>query len=149
MAAYFHEVSHAIEKYFLKKFSATADMAVVFTPSSFPSHSRLHLSPGFNKTGLNDSGLETSDQIFCCDVVACHGKQLRIVASQPVESGTAVSVEHEDALLLGEVYRSLKQDGRWQIDIRVEQALNGLMNLMALRSRLLMEELQAKQPISA
>ena len=61
------------------------------------------------------------------------------MASEPVPSGAAVSVEHEDALLLGEVVVSVPKPHAWHIEVRVEQVLNGLMNLMALRAHLLNE----------
>jgi len=40
-------------------------------------------------------------------------------------------------MFLGEVVRSSEEEGRWKLDVRVEQILNGLMSLMALRARLM------------
>jgi len=74
-----------------------------------------------------------------CSVERFQGNRLRILASERVAAGTAVSVEHEDALLLGEVAHEVEQSTSWALDIRVEQMLNGLMSLMALRARLLEE----------
>lgn len=53
---------------------------------------------------------------------------------------TAVSVEYNDSLFLGEVIgcRSGGED-IWRMDIKVEQILTGLQNLMALRAGLLGE----------
>jgi hypothetical protein len=65
------------------------------------------------------------------------------MAPESVAPGTAVSLEHEDALLLGEVILNVPKPTAWHLDIRVEQVLNGLMNLMALRASLL-DESRAK-----
>lgn len=77
---------------------------------------------------------------------------LQIKASEPVTSGLAVSVELEDALVIGEVTQSAPKPDAWLIEIRVEQILNGLMNLMALQTKLLGESvkppLAVPQPIS-
>lgn len=72
---------------------------------------------------------------------------MRILASERIAAGTAVSVEHEDALLLGEVVYVAEQTTSWALEIRVEQMLNGLMSLMALRARLL-EEAPAPAPVA-
>jgi hypothetical protein len=61
------------------------------------------------------------------------------MAPEAIAPGTAVSVEHEDALLLGEVIVSAPKPHAWHVAIQVEQVLNGLMNLMALRAKLLAE----------
>lgn len=82
--------------------------------------------------------------IPCC-VERFQGNRLRILTSERVATGTAVSVEHEDALLLGEVAHEAEQSASWALEIRVEQMLNGLMSLMALRARLL-EEAPASAP---
>lgn len=80
-----------------------------------------------------------SGVIAPCSVDFCNGRELRITTPEPLAPGAAVSVEHEDALLLGEVVRSTGQSGGWQHFIRVEQILNGLMTIMALRAHLLQE----------
>lgn len=67
------------------------------------------------------------------------GTRLQIIISEQIPPGAAVSVEHEDTLLMGEVAAATAQAHLWSIDIHVEQALNGLMNLMALRAKLLEE----------
>jgi hypothetical protein len=72
-----------------------------------------------------------------CAIAEIHGHYLRIVTSEPVKPGAAISVEGADAMFLGEVVRSSEEEGRWRLDVRVEQILNGLMSLMALRARLL------------
>jgi hypothetical protein len=93
---------------------------------------------------LNDSMLHLpsaeaagSRRSVPCAIAEIHGHYLRIVTSEPVKAGAAISVEGADAMFLGEVVRSSEEEGRWKLDIRVEQVLNGLMSLMALRARLL------------
>ena len=65
------------------------------------------------------------------------GKRLQIIVAEEIAPGTAVSVEHEDMLLMGEIVAAAAQAHVWRVDVRVEHALNGLMNLMALRAKLL------------
>jgi hypothetical protein len=80
------------------------------------------------------------EQVVPCIVNFCNGRELRISTQEPLALGAAVSVEHEDTLLLGEVVRSYGHgDGRWQHLIQIKQVLNGLMTIMALRARLLQE----------
>lgn len=72
-----------------------------------------------------------------CAIAEIHGQYLRILTSERVNAGAAISVEGADAMFLGEVVRSSEQDGHWRLDVRVEQILNGLMSLMALRASLM------------
>ena len=73
----------------------------------------------------------------------CHldGKRLFIQTRERLTASQAVSVQFNDALFLGESVTCRPQDasGSWQIEVRVEQMLSGLDNLMILRSRLLGE----------
>jgi hypothetical protein len=100
----------------------------VFASSSFTTQSKLHLpkSSGINRT-------------VPCQVNTCSSQRLQIAVAEPLAAGTAVSVEHEDALLLGEVVAGSPLPEGWQLDIKIVQALNGLMNLMALQAGLLGE----------
>jgi hypothetical protein len=82
-----------------------------------------------------------------CSVGRFQGNRLHVLTTERVAIGTPVSVEHEDTLLLGEVMHVAEQATSWAMEIRVEQMLNGLMNLMALRARLL-EEMPAAAPIA-
>jgi hypothetical protein len=68
-----------------------------------------------------------------------NGKRLTVETREPVSVSTAVTVEYEDALFLGEVVRSSASGTSFQIDVKVEQVLSGLQSLLALRSRLLQE----------
>jgi hypothetical protein len=50
----------------------------------------------------------------------------------------AVSIEYNDVLFLGEVVRVAPgSHGTWRVEVKVEQALNGLQSLVNLRARLL------------
>ena len=49
-------------------------------------------------------------------------------------------------LLMGEVVANVQQAHLWRADIQVEHALTGLINLMALRGKLL-EEAPAQVPV--
>lgn len=68
------------------------------------------------------------------------GKRLILEANEPLPVSNAVTVEFNDALFLGEV-AVCKQavNGTCDIEVKVEQVLSGLQNLIALRSRLLGE----------
>ena len=82
-----------------------------------------------------------------CTVERFQGNRLRILTGERIAAGTPVSVEHDDALLLGEIVHVTEQTTSCALDIRVEQMLNGLMSLMALRARLL-EEIPVQRPAS-
>lgn len=72
-----------------------------------------------------------------CAILEIHGQYLRVITTHAVSAGAAISVEGADAMFLGEVVRATNEDGRYRLDVRVEQILNGLMSLMSLRARLL------------
>jgi len=75
-----------------------------------------------------------------CQFQGFEGKRLSLQASEPVPVSSAVSVEFNDALFLGEVVASNGEPNRaFDIEVKVEQVLSGLQSLMALRSRLLGE----------
>lgn len=76
---------------------------------------------------------------IACMFQGMHGKRLTLEACESVPSRTALSVEYEDTLFLGEVVSCMGSENAWSIEIKVEQVLNGLQSLMALRSRLLSE----------
>lgn len=75
-----------------------------------------------------------------CSFQGSEGKRLSLQASEPVPVSSAVSVEFNDALFLGEVVACTGPVNKTcDIEIKVEQILTGLQSLMALRSRLLSE----------
>jgi hypothetical protein len=59
----------------------------------------------------------------------------------------AVGVETDNTLLLGEVISSAPKPHAWHIEIRIEQILDDLTSLMALRAKLL-EESRTSMPTS-
>jgi hypothetical protein len=75
-----------------------------------------------------------------CSFRGSEGKRLSLQASEPVAVSSAVSVELNDALFLGEVVACTGAVNKTcDIEIKVEQILSGLQSLMALRSHLLSE----------
>lgn len=75
-----------------------------------------------------------------CEIDLLEGKRLRIVAHEGVKAYTPVSVEYNDALILGEVVTCAPEAGGLTcIEIKVEQILSGLQSLMNLRANLLGE----------
>lgn len=67
------------------------------------------------------------------------GKRLILEVSEPLPAYTAVTVEYNDALFLGEVITYAKINGLCKIEVKVEQILTGLQSLITLRNRLLGE----------
>ena len=76
------------------------------------------------------------------------GKRLLIEASEPLAVSTAVSVEYDDTLFLGEVITCSEVKQVWELEIKVEQVLTGLQSLMALRNRLLSEGVTQPEPVA-
>jgi hypothetical protein len=75
-----------------------------------------------------------------CSFQGSEGKRLSLQANEPVPISSAVSVEFNDALFLGEVVACTGAVNKTcDIEIKVEQILSGLQSLMALRSHLLSE----------
>lgn len=72
-----------------------------------------------------------------CAVAELHGHYLRLLTKECVKAGTAINVESADTMFLGEVVRCTEESNQWRLDVRIEQVLNGLISLMALRARLL------------
>jgi hypothetical protein len=93
-------------------------------------------------------GPEKGERVVSCTVTSFKDGRLQIMTPEAIPTGIAISVEHEDALLLGEVIVSAPKPHAWHIEVRVGKVLNGLMNLMALRARLL-EETPVTSPVEA
>lgn len=75
-----------------------------------------------------------------CSFQGSEGKRLSLQANEPVPISSAVSVEVNDALFLGEVVACTGAVNKTcDIEIKVEQILSGLQSLLALRSHLLSE----------
>jgi hypothetical protein len=100
-----------------------ADRATVQVPSGIPGETPRFLAAQYR-------GVEN--------------RKLQLTVLERLKNGTAVSVEHEDTLFLGEVI-SCTQDveDRWHLQVEVEQVLTGLQSLMNLRAALLGEPSRA------
>lgn len=101
------------------------------TSNSDPSRSAVLQIPSASEPGKKRN--------VACVFIGMQGKRLGLQANEAVALSTAVSVEHDDALFLGEVVTCTPGDGNWRLEIKVEQILTGLQSLMALRARLLSE----------
>jgi len=84
-------------------------------------------------------------QSIPCLYKEIQGKRLYLEAGQTLPTSQAVTVEYNDALFLGEVVFCANINQSCKIEIKVEQVLSGLQGLMALRSRLLCENVS--QPL--
>lgn len=82
-----------------------------------------------------------------CEIEEMHGKRMILSTDERVPEATAVSIEYEDTLLLGEVVLCSHTKPTWKVEIRIEQMLTGLQSLMALRAQLLSESLSAPLPL--
>jgi hypothetical protein len=75
-----------------------------------------------------------------CTFQGTEGRRLILEAGEPLSPSTALSIEHEDNLFLGEVMACAAQaPAVYRMEIKIEQILTGLHSLMALRARLLGE----------
>jgi hypothetical protein len=83
----------------------------------------------------NASAAESYPSLF----VEMQGKRLIVDVMDSIAVSSAVTVECDDAMFLGEVVAVLERNGRYQVEICVEQVLSGLQSLMALRDQLLGE----------
>src|SRR5260370_2784485 len=71
--------------------------------------------------------------------------RLTLIADERLAAFTAVAVEYNDVLFLGEVICSTPgPDNEWAIDIEIAQTLTGLQSLMILRSELDQHQTQSK-----
>jgi hypothetical protein len=75
-----------------------------------------------------------------CAFQGTEGRRLILEADESLAPSTALSIEHEDNLFLGEVVACAPHSpGIYRMEIKIEQILTGLHSLMALRARLLGE----------
>jgi hypothetical protein len=78
---------------------------------------------------------------------------LTLSTFESVPLSTAVGVEYEDVLFLGDVRSSIPEaGGSFRLDIAVRHTLNGMQSLMLLRRALMGEdgfESQARRPFRA
>ena len=75
-------------------------------------------------------------------------KRLSLTSGHRLAASSAVSVEYNDAMFLGEVLACTQDcDEIWHIEVQVEQILTGLQSLITLRARLLGEGLSQHVPV--
>lgn len=78
-----------------------------------------------------------------CRVLSCRGNHLTLRTNRAIPVCIPLSVEHDDALYLGEAIGRVVQfeagDTRYEVDVLIKQVLSGLQSLVALRARLLEE----------
>jgi hypothetical protein len=68
------------------------------------------------------------------------GKKLTLLAAESLPISTPVSVNYNDAMFLGEIISCTEKAAlSWQVEIKVEQILTGLQDLLSLRNSLLGE----------
>jgi hypothetical protein len=84
-----------------------------------------------------------------CRVLSFHGNRLALLTDRYIPLCAPLTVEHDDALYLGEVVKSpvppLTADvslnhARYHIEVVIEQVLSGLQSLVTSRARLLDEQ---------
>jgi hypothetical protein len=89
--------------------------------------------------------------------VSFHGNRLDLITDRDMPLNLPVTVEHDDALYLGEVVKSCvsPQTGGdtteppgYFVEILIEQVLSGLQSLVTLRARLLDEQARADEQIA-
>ena len=77
------------------------------------------------------------ESIPCC-FQGMESKRLNLTSRDRLAAATAVTVEYNDAMFLGEVVACTHNcDDTWHVEVKVEQILTGLQSLMNLRARLL------------
>jgi hypothetical protein len=117
--------------YFFQNLMAAADECGVTTPSSDQRRSATVQVPSPAGDGKKLS--------IPCIFSGMEGRRLSVEANETITVSTAVSVECDDTLFLGEVVTCSPADEGWKVEIKVEQILTGLQSLMALRAHLLSE----------
>jgi hypothetical protein len=71
--------------------------------------------------------------------------RLTLITDERLAAFTALGVEYNDVLFLGEVIRSTPgPDNEWAIDIEIAQTLTGLQSLMILRAELEQHQTRSK-----
>jgi hypothetical protein len=83
-----------------------------------------------------------------CTFESITGKRMVLESPERLGISTAISVEYNDAMFLGEVIGCRRENDTWQMIVNVEQILTGLQSLMALRAGLLgAEEAQSERAV--
>ena len=85
-------------------------------------------------------GIHGAKRSVPCSFEGMDGRRAILETGEPLALSTALSIEYEDKLFLGEVVTCGAQSpGVFRVEIKVEQILTGLQSLMNLRARLLGE----------
>jgi hypothetical protein len=71
------------------------------------------------------------------------GRGMRVVVDDPIPLDTAVRIDMDNSLILGEVCYCERIEGHWAVGVEMEHSLSDLRGLCQLVSRLLQEEHRA------
>jgi hypothetical protein len=74
------------------------------------------------------------------------GRGLGLELATALATGTALKIELEDSILLGEVIYCRKQEGGWYAGVELVHALYGLVELAAIMRGYTVEPSPAEQP---
>jgi len=116
---------------FLAALKETGCPADQYGVSRYSTHDPQSATIKFSSKGISQS--------IPCLYGEMQGKRLLLETEQTLPISQAVTVEYNDALFLGEVIFCANINQSWKVEIKVEQVLSGLQSLIALRSRLLCE----------
>ena len=72
------------------------------------------------------------------------GRGIGLEVDLPIHTGTALKIELEDSLLLGEVIYCRQEKGGFYVGAELEQALHGLVELGEMLRRFTTERLEAE-----
>lgn len=79
-------------------------------------------------------------QAIPCSFRGMNGRRAHLESRDRLAVSTAITVEYNDTMLLGEVMACTHGvEDTWHVEVKVEQILTGLQSLMTLRARLLGE----------
>ena len=95
-------------------------------------------SSDYPRSGLIQIPVSLSGDIrpVQCLIHGMRDRKLLLEVDEKLPLRIAVSVEVDDSIFLGEVITCVSAQGRWNVELKVEQILNGLQSLMALRDQL-------------
>jgi hypothetical protein len=74
------------------------------------------------------------------------GRGLGLELAAPLATGTALKIDLEDSILLGEVIYCRVQEGGWYVGVELVHALNGLVELASIMRGFVDAPSRAEQP---
>jgi hypothetical protein len=89
------------------------------------------------------------DQPIPATVKNVSGRGLGLELTRPLDTGTAVKVVLDDAMLLGETIYCRNQGATWYLGVELEQGLYGLAELASALSSFREPDLGPEQPHTA